>query len=124
LVPSIPWYQQILLHLRIRNLSTQRQRGQFMIAPYVDFPRLLWRIVRGVNSFARDAEEERRGKSGKQVWGEWVREYSAGHQNPVNRACHTAGIPMIARAILVLPVVLWRPAAWYIAAGLFVLDGC
>jgi uncharacterized membrane protein YGL010W len=36
---------------------------------------------------------------GDRSWKEWIREYSAGHQNPVNRACHTVGIPMIALSI-------------------------
>jgi uncharacterized membrane protein YGL010W len=51
---------------------------------------------------------------------EWVREYSAGHQNAVNRACHTVGIPLIAIAILVLPVELWLAGTWRVAAILFI----
>jgi uncharacterized membrane protein YGL010W len=51
---------------------------------------------------------------------EWIREYSAGHQNPVNRACHTVGIPMIAISILLIPLALWAPAVWRIVAVLFV----
>ena len=51
---------------------------------------------------------------------EWVREYSAGHQNPVNRACHTVGIPLIAISILLLPVELWLAGTWRVAAMLFV----
>ena len=51
---------------------------------------------------------------------EWVREYSAGHQNPVNRACHTVGIPLIAISILLLPLGIWWPGVWRLAAGLFV----
>jgi uncharacterized membrane protein YGL010W len=51
---------------------------------------------------------------------EWVREYSAGHQNEINRACHTIGIPMIAASLLLLPVGLWAPRVWRIAAGLFI----
>lgn len=54
-------------------------------------------------------------------WSEWLREYSAAHQNPVNRACHTIGIPMIAVAILLAPFALrWRQA-WGLAGGLFIL---
>ena len=51
---------------------------------------------------------------------EWVREYSAGHQNPVNRACHTVGIPLIAISILLLPLGIWWSAVWRVAAALFV----
>jgi uncharacterized membrane protein YGL010W len=57
---------------------------------------------------------------GDRTWDEWIREYSAGHQNPVNRACHTVGIPMIAMAVVAVPFALWRPWAWEpVAASLF-----
>jgi uncharacterized membrane protein YGL010W len=58
---------------------------------------------------------------GNRTWNEWIKEYSAGHQNPVNRACHTVGIPMIAVAVLLIPLALWRRPAWSLVAGLFVL---
>jgi uncharacterized membrane protein YGL010W len=58
---------------------------------------------------------------GDRTWSEWIREYSAGHQNPVNRACHTVGIPMIAVAVLLVPFALWRAWVWELVAGLFVL---
>ena len=51
---------------------------------------------------------------------EWVREYSAAHQNPVNRVCHTIGIPMIAMSILLLPAVLWVDRLALVLATLFV----
>ena len=31
---------------------------------------------------------------------EWIAQYSHSHQHPVNRLCHTFGIPMIVVAIL------------------------
>jgi uncharacterized membrane protein YGL010W len=52
---------------------------------------------------------------------EWVREYSAGHQNRINRACHTIGIPMIAVAVVLLPFEWWVAGSWRVAAGLFVI---
>jgi uncharacterized membrane protein YGL010W len=52
---------------------------------------------------------------------EWIREYSAGHQNPVNRACHTIGIPLIVIAIAMLPFEWWRQGMWRVALGLFVV---
>lgn len=58
---------------------------------------------------------------GDRSWSEWIREYSAGHQNRVNRACHTIGIPMIVVALILVPFALWRPQAWALAGGLFVL---
>ena len=51
---------------------------------------------------------------------EWVQEYSAGHQNAVNRACHTVGIPMIALSVLLLPAAIWVPALRSTDAGLFI----
>ena len=56
LSPAIPWYQQFLLHRRIKHLMTPRQRGQFLIVPFIGFPQLLWRIVHESNGFARTAE--------------------------------------------------------------------
>jgi fatty acid desaturase len=53
LAPGIPWYQQIVLHFYIKSLLTERQREQFMLAPFVGFPRLLWRVIRDANTFAR-----------------------------------------------------------------------
>jgi hypothetical protein len=53
LFASIPWYQQIVLHRYLKQLLTPRQRTQFLIEPVVGFPKLLWRIVRDANTFAR-----------------------------------------------------------------------
>ena len=58
---------------------------------------------------------------GNRSWSAWIREYSAGHQNPVNQACHMVGIPMIAIAVLLIPFALWRPVAWMVVAGLFAM---
>jgi uncharacterized membrane protein YGL010W len=58
---------------------------------------------------------------GDRSWKEWIREYSAGHQNPVNRACHTVGIPMIAISLAISPFAFWHPWLLAPAAALFVL---
>jgi len=58
---------------------------------------------------------------GDRTWSEWIRAYSAGHQNPVNRACHTVGIPMIAISVALAPLAFWRPWVWELVAGLFAL---
>lgn len=58
---------------------------------------------------------------------QWVEEYGHSHQHPVNRVCHTFGIPMIAVSILIglgaLAVQLAGVApgmtVWTIAGGLF-----
>lgn len=52
---------------------------------------------------------------------EWIVEYSKSHQHPVNRTCHTIGIPMIVVSLLLLPVGLVVHGAWALAASLFVV---
>jgi len=54
LSPAIPWYQQIVLHFYFKSLLTARQREQFMVTPFIGFPRLLWRVVRDANTFAHE----------------------------------------------------------------------
>jgi uncharacterized membrane protein YGL010W len=56
---------------------------------------------------------------GNRSWDEWIRQYSTSHQNPVNRACHTFGIPMIVLSVLLLPYALWS-GRWWLSGGLFV----
>ena len=51
LVPSIPWYQQLLLHRFVVRQMTPPQRKQFLLAPVVGFPLLWLRIVRDLHSF-------------------------------------------------------------------------
>lgn len=46
LVPSLPWYQQLMLHRHVVRILTPAQREQFLITPVVGFPLLWWRIVR------------------------------------------------------------------------------
>jgi uncharacterized membrane protein YGL010W len=58
---------------------------------------------------------------GNRSWDGWIRQYSNSHQNPVNRACHTVGIPMIALSVLVIPLILWHTHFWMLAVGLFVV---
>ena len=51
---------------------------------------------------------------------EWVAQYATSHQHPINRICHTLGIPMIAVSILLAPAVWANLLDWRIAAGLFI----
>ena len=52
---------------------------------------------------------------------EWVAQYATSHQHPINRMCHTFGIPMIAVAILLVPVWwLMGAGSYWFPAGLFV----
>jgi len=52
LVPSIPWYQQLLLHRYLVTQLTPRQRSQFLVRPIVGYPLLVWSIVRESRTFS------------------------------------------------------------------------
>ena len=50
---------------------------------------------------------------------EWVAQYATSHQHPINRTCHTLGIPMIVVSILLAPVAWAGPLSWRTPAALF-----
>ena len=52
---------------------------------------------------------------------EWIAEYSKSHQHPINRVCHTIGIPMIALSVLLVLPALFIPGVWQVALALFVV---
>jgi len=52
---------------------------------------------------------------------DWIAQYSTSHQNPVNRACHTVGIPMIVLSVAVLAGSIFLHRLWPVAAGLFLV---
>jgi uncharacterized membrane protein YGL010W len=62
------------------------------------------------------------GTFGGKDWDRWIEEYSRGHRHPVNRACHSIGIPLIVISLvlaligLLLPV-LRIPALMLFAGG-------
>lgn len=52
---------------------------------------------------------------------DWIAEYGRSHQHPVNRFCHTIGIPVVtASVILGLASPFWA-GLWKVALGLFVV---
>ncbi|MEN9797982.1 MAG: hypothetical protein RL653_1678 [Pseudomonadota bacterium] len=58
---------------------------------------------------------------GNRTSAEWIAEYSLSHQHPVNRWCHTVGIPLIALSVLLVPVAFLVRGAWPWPVGLFVV---
>jgi uncharacterized membrane protein YGL010W len=52
---------------------------------------------------------------------QWIEQYGKSHQHPVNRFCHTLGIPMIAVSILLLLVAIFVPGLWVWGVALFVV---
>lgn len=52
---------------------------------------------------------------------EWVAQYAQSHQHPVNRLCHTVGIPLIVLSLVTFLAALFVGGLWMPALGLFVL---
>ena len=52
---------------------------------------------------------------------EWVAQYATSHQHPINRFCHTVGIPMIALSVILFVVSIWGAGLWKTALALFVV---
>ena len=50
---------------------------------------------------------------------EWIRQYAESHQHPVNRWCHTVGIPIIVASLPLFLLAAFRPALWPIPVILF-----
>ena len=57
---------------------------------------------------------------GGRPWDEWIARYGQSHQHPVNRFCHTLGIPIIVISIVLFAVSLFVHGLWPVALGLFV----
>ncbi len=55
LVASLPWYQQLILHRYLVRMLTPLQREQFLIQPFIGFPRLWWRLICNSRSFLRQS---------------------------------------------------------------------
>ena len=58
---------------------------------------------------------------GNRPMADWIAQYSTSHQHPVNRLCHTLGIPMIVVAILMGLGGFLVPSLWIPAAVIFVI---
>lgn len=55
------------------------------------------------------------------TWEEWIGQYAQSHQNPVNRFCHTIGIPLIAASIPLFLVAVVVEDFWVIPLVMFVV---
>ena len=58
---------------------------------------------------------------GNRPTSEWIAEYSQSHTHPVNRACHTIGIPVVALSVLLLLLSPLVTGLWKVGLGLFVV---
>lgn len=55
------------------------------------------------------------------TWDQWVNEYAQAHQHPVNRLCHSFGIPLIVLSLLLLVLALFWKKAIVLAIWCFVI---
>jgi uncharacterized membrane protein YGL010W len=58
---------------------------------------------------------------GGRSWDDWIARYSLSHQHPVNRVCHTLGIPLIAVSLPLFAVAIAFPRIWLVPVTLFVV---
>jgi uncharacterized membrane protein YGL010W len=58
---------------------------------------------------------------GGKPWDEWIAQYSDSHQHPVNRFCHTVGIPLIALSLPIFFIAIVTGRYWWIALALFIV---
>jgi uncharacterized membrane protein YGL010W len=54
-------------------------------------------------------------------WDEWIARYARSHEHPINRICHTIGIPLIALSIPLFVAALFVPGLWRVALALFIV---
>jgi uncharacterized membrane protein YGL010W len=58
---------------------------------------------------------------GGRPWNEWIAQYGTSHQHPINRFCHTLGIPLIALSLPLFVVALFADGFWPIPLVMFVV---
>jgi uncharacterized membrane protein YGL010W len=58
---------------------------------------------------------------GGRPWDEWVAQYGRSHRHPVNRLCHTWGIPLIALSLPLFVAAMAVPGLWWLPLTLFIV---
>ena len=58
---------------------------------------------------------------GQRSWDDWIRQYSGSHQHPVNRICHTFGIPLIVLSLALFAVAIFVRGFWPVPLAIFLL---
>jgi uncharacterized membrane protein YGL010W len=51
---------------------------------------------------------------------DWIHQYSESHQHPVNKFCHTIGIPLIAASIPLFMLSIFVSGLWIWPVSLFI----
>jgi uncharacterized membrane protein YGL010W len=57
---------------------------------------------------------------GRRSWDEWISQYGQSHRHPVNRLCHTLGIPLIVLSLPLFLLALVVDRFWTVPVVLFV----
>jgi uncharacterized membrane protein YGL010W len=52
---------------------------------------------------------------------QWIAQYASSHTNPVNRICHSVGIPLIVLSLALAVAGIFFHSLWIYAAALFVI---
>jgi uncharacterized membrane protein YGL010W len=52
---------------------------------------------------------------------QWIAQYASSHTNPVNRICHSVGIPLIVLSLALAVAEIFFHSLWIYAAAFFVL---
>jgi uncharacterized membrane protein YGL010W len=58
---------------------------------------------------------------GGRSWDEWIAQYATSHQHPINRFCHTLGIPLIVLSLPLFVVALFVPGFWPVPLAMFLV---
>ena len=58
---------------------------------------------------------------GRESWEAWLSDYSKTHTHPVNKFCHTIGIPMVASSVVLGVASVLAPPLIVPAASLFIV---
>jgi hypothetical protein len=77
------------------------------------------KLTRGTRSYFRVYHLH--GMLGGRTNEQWIAQYSSSHQHPVNRVCHTFGIPTILVSVAVFLAGFFFHRLWLYALGLFVI---
>ncbi|MGA8489667.1 MAG: DUF962 domain-containing protein [Terriglobales bacterium] len=82
-------------------------------------------IVRGQPGlgyqFSRPRAYDRFAMPGGRTNEQWIAEYASSHQHPVNRICHTLGIPSILISVALFLASIFVHRLWLYALGLFLV---
>jgi uncharacterized membrane protein YGL010W len=56
---------------------------------------------------------------GGKPWDVWIEQYGHSHEHPVNRFCHTLGIPLIALSLPLFGAALFVDGLWWLPLTMF-----